>query len=733
MSVLSRLQKRFSYPLLSGQSVGRILRRSLLLLLALMAVILSAFYLTLRTLNQESYLRERYRQSLSLLQQTDRSLQVSLNHLETQSTAFLSSFDVTGVMVRQGQADFDQRYQVVSGLADLPQNSPLVTAAWLYLPQAGSVFCSDQQILLLPDCSPALQTLLTGSESGLFVQQGQLYYKLGYPQNEPLGLLLLQLDTSALYRSTFNQTQSVYIYAQDMTPLFSAACRYPDDAALADTVYQSALSAFYRSADAKSSYYTLYRSVSTGLNYLTIESAVSFLPALQDSLRLLLPCGALILLGTALFSLYSLHSVYRPIQHALDVLVSAPAADAAPLPSEPPRLRQTLSAVAPDVFLLLFRRILYGGMSDPAEIEQSLEGLPPVFPVDAPYLVLRLEAQCEAAAKADELYRRLYILHAKELAGHYWQGKCPLLADENSQGYLLLFVSCQALGTQQALAAAADFEQYLQNETRELPYTPLLGCSTPTEGLQNLPAAFASASQDLSYRRYYQAAALPDAAPAHMADRCRQKTQNILQKALHREKNIAGALAAELCAEPLPPTERAQALRAIHTAVMRQLIDCSIDPADCPFVNPAYADGTAPLAGSEDDLAYIRSLLAGAIDVLYEHGQSSRNQYLADAKEFIAQHYNDASLSLDSVSQHVGISSPYLSSIFSELQGQRFLDYLNRLRVEKATHLLQSTDASISDIGFQTGFYSANTFIRTFKKIMGETPGAYRTRRAVRS
>ena len=136
---------------------------------------------------------------------------------------------------------------------------------------------------------------------------------------------------------------------------------------------------------------------------------------------------------------------------------------------------------------------------------------------------------------------------------------------------------------------------------------------------------------------------------------------------------------------------------------------------------------------SQFRIAYIRSLLAGAIDVLYEHGQSSRNQYLADAKEFIAQHYNDASLSLDSVSQHVGISSPYLSSIFSELQGQRFLDYLNRLRVEKATHLLQSTDASISDIGFQTGFYSANTFIRTFKKIMGETPGAYRTRRAARS
>lgn len=732
MDLMHRLKQHFSYPLLSSQSVGRILRRCLILLLVLMAVILGVFYTTLRTLSQSAYLQERYRQSLSLLQQTDRSLAVSIENLETQGTAFLSSPAVTSTMVRQGHADFDQRYSVVNGLAQLPQDLSLIKEAWLYLPQPGSVFCSDQQILLLPDCPADLQSLLQSGQSGLFRQGNALYYALSYPEKSPLGILLLHLDASALYRSTFNQAQSVYIYTRDMTPLFSAFCHYPDDPAVGAPVYESTSSGFYPDSGTSSRYYTMYHSSSTGLDYLTVEDKLNFLPALQDSVRLLLPCGILILLGTALFSVYSLRSVYRPIQNALDTLASAapPAADA---PEEPPRLQKMLSAVAPDVFLLLFRRILYEGMSDPDEIRQALAGLPPLFPADRPYLVLRLEIQCEPGAKADELYRRLYLLHTKELSGHYWQGKCPMLADENGQDFLLLFVSCQGLDAGQIPAAVADFEAYLRHETQPLPYEPLLGCSAPTEGLQNLPTALAAASQELSRRRYYQSAPPQAEETEPVLDRFRQKTQNILQKALHREKNIADALASELCSESLPPDQLAPALREVHAAVVRQLVDCSISLSDCPFLNQAYVQEPSLLAAGESDMAYIRSLLSGAIEVLYEHGQSSRNQYLADAKEYIAQHYDDTALSLDSVSQHVGISSPYLSSIFSELQNQRFLDYLNRFRVEKAIELLDTTAISVSEIGFRTGFYSANTFIRTFKKITGETPGAFRARRASRS
>lgn len=723
MNLISCIRKHLSYPLLSGQSVGRILRRTLILLLALMLVILAAFYATLRTLNRRNYLQEQYRQSLSLLQQTDRALQISLNHLETESLSFLSDSATTSVMVRQGQTDFDQLYQVSSSLSGLLRESTLIRSAWLELLDTGSVFCSDQQILPEQDCGAELQSLLHSGQAGLFQNGEDLYYALEYPAQNPLGILLLQLDTSALYRSTFNSTRSVYIYDSGMTPLFSGLCRYPEDAAIQETLYEDESSAFYRAGNGLGRYYTLYRSSTTGLNYLSIQESLSFIPVQRDTVLLLIPCGLLLLAGTLLFSLYSLHSVYRPIQRSLDALVGSAPAE---MPDVPSGLSETLSAVAPDVFLHLFRRILYEGMSDPAELDRALEGLPCFFPPEKSYAVLRLETLCEDGKRSTELYRRLYTLHTRELAGHYWRGKCPMLADDSGRGYLLLFLSCGSLDASQLSGLITDFHEYLRRESRDLPYEPLMGCSGLYTGFLQLPAAFGAASQDLACRRYYSAAPAP-AVPDPVAERFQQKTQHILQQALHREKNIAGALASELCSEPVPPDQQTAVLNAVQSTVVRQLLDCSLDPAGFEFLHPQGNPhtGSAPLFRER-----LRQLLAGAIESLYRHGQSSRNQYLADAKEYIAQHYDDSTLSLDAVSRHAGVSSPYLSSIFSELQGQRFLDYLNRFRVEKAVELLRSTDLSVSEIGFRTGFYSVNTFIRTFKKITGETPGAYRTRRS---
>ena len=34
----------------------------------------------------------------------------------------------------------------------------------------------------------------------------------------------------------------------------------------------------------------------------------------------------------------------------------------------------------------------------------------------------------------------------------------------------------------------------------------------------------------------------------------------------------------------------------------------------------------------------------------------------------------------------------------------------------------------MTEIGYQTGFNSSNSFIRTFKSLVGETPGRYRER-----
>ena len=48
------------------------------------------------------------------------------------------------------------------------------------------------------------------------------------------------------------------------------------------------------------------------------------------------------------------------------------------------------------------------------------------------------------------------------------------------------------------------------------------------------------------------------------------------------------------------------------------------------------------------------------------------------------------------------------------------------LRIEAAIKLLSSTDLSIADIAYQTGFGSATYMTRVFKKKLNTTPGKYR-------
>jgi AraC-like DNA-binding protein len=54
------------------------------------------------------------------------------------------------------------------------------------------------------------------------------------------------------------------------------------------------------------------------------------------------------------------------------------------------------------------------------------------------------------------------------------------------------------------------------------------------------------------------------------------------------------------------------------------------------------------------------------------------------------------------------------------------LDYVIQYRIAQAQRLLLTTDDNILDIAMQTGFGSSSNFYVTFKKLCGQSPGAYR-------
>ncbi|MBR3165181.1 MAG: helix-turn-helix transcriptional regulator, partial [Lachnospiraceae bacterium] len=122
----------------------------------------------------------------------------------------------------------------------------------------------------------------------------------------------------------------------------------------------------------------------------------------------------------------------------------------------------------------------------------------------------------------------------------------------------------------------------------------------------------------------------------------------------------------------------------------------------------------------------IQELLSDIGRALRQNSGKSRYKYVDYAMEYIAAHYSDGNLSLDEMSKAVGISAPYLSGIFSEVNKDGFLAYLSSYRVEQARKYLTETTETVAEIGKKCGFNSAQSFSRVFRKQTGMSPGQYR-------
>ena len=97
----------------------------------------------------------------------------------------------------------------------------------------------------------------------------------------------------------------------------------------------------------------------------------------------------------------------------------------------------------------------------------------------------------------------------------------------------------------------------------------------------------------------------------------------------------------------------------------------------------------------------------------------------AKVKTYIEGHYKER-LSLEILAEHFFINKNYLAGLFKETYGFTVNGYIAHVRISKAKALLRFSDMSIERIGAEVGIDDANYFARTFKKIEGMSPRAYR-------
>jgi hypothetical protein len=84
-------------------------------------------------------------------------------------------------------------------------------------------------------------------------------------------------------------------------------------------------------------------------------------------------------------------------------------------------------------------------------------------------------------------------------------------------------------------------------------------------------------------------------------------------------------------------------------------------------------------------------------------------------------------LSLKEISQTLDVHPSYLSREFSKyFDNLSFGDYIRKLRIEKAIHLLENSNYKLAEIAYLTGFSDQSHFTRIFKKHTGKSPSEYR-------
>ena len=122
----------------------------------------------------------------------------------------------------------------------------------------------------------------------------------------------------------------------------------------------------------------------------------------------------------------------------------------------------------------------------------------------------------------------------------------------------------------------------------------------------------------------------------------------------------------------------------------------------------------------------LRLLIETVIEFRGSRTGGRYREVIVKAREYIDSNYTSGDISLYSTAAHVGISPNHLSTVFAQETGENFIDYLTRIRLEKAKQLLQTTSMKSADIANETGFNDPHYFSYIFKKNIGLSPREYR-------
>jgi two-component system, response regulator YesN len=145
------------------------------------------------------------------------------------------------------------------------------------------------------------------------------------------------------------------------------------------------------------------------------------------------------------------------------------------------------------------------------------------------------------------------------------------------------------------------------------------------------------------------------------------------------------------------------------------------------YTYPDYQKCPSPEESSEESLKkHIQTLIETWCQFgQQQHSKRSFRLVIKKACDYAEKNYMQE-ISLSQIADHVGLSVSHFSALFKQHAGDSFVNYMNKIRIDKAKQLLLEPDLKIYQVADMVGFSSMPYFNRVFKNVTGLSPNEYR-------
>lgn len=296
-------------------------------------------------------------------------------------------------------------------------------------------------------------------------------------------------------------------------------------------------------------------------------------------------------------------------------------------------------------------------------------------------------------------------------------------------GFLILFLPEHEPGSAQSAGLMKQFLDTLRTKTEDSPL--LVGISDVHRDIQELRRAYLETTEALNSQKagrqtagelFYSESGTP-------VDIVWDKEEEFLFRIESGQMDLVKKMAGELFRwyADIPDCTLADVKRHCEHVGgrCRQIMSYYLGQKKEQSASPEMQAVVNTLFTLKDVENYYLQFYLNIAQMLQPHSIYNTGELIDQIRTYMRKNYQK-NITQDFLASLFFLNRSYLSQLFRKKTGQKFIDYLNEIRIEKAKEQLVFTDRKMYQIARSVGYDNVKYFFRIFRKKTGLSPEQFR-------